>query len=312
MNMTRRFDDLMLGSVELFCLSAEAETFTAAAARAGVTPAAVSRAVSRLEARLGVRLFQRTTRRVRLTEDGRAYFEQCRSALDQLIEAERELSGQQRTPAGTVRISVPTPFGHYRILPLVPRFRERYPQVQVDVHISNRNIDFVAEGYDLAIRGRTQTDSGLVARKLEDAALVVVASPDYLARAGEPESLEGLQRHDCVQFVLPSSGQHVPWLFRRDGQDVQVATEGGSACSEDLLGTVTLARHGGGLLQTYRFIVEQDLRDGQLREVLMPFAGRSRPFSLLYPDRRHMPLRVRVFIEFLLATLSPQAQSIAS
>lgn len=301
--MSRQFDDLQLGSIELFCLAAELSSFTAAATSAGLTPAAVSRSVSRLEERLGVQLFTRTTRQIRLTEPGRAYFEQVRQALGQLVEAEREATGQQLVPAGVLRISLPTPYGHYRVLPLLPAFRALYPAVQVEVNLSNRNVNFADEGYDLAIRGRAQPDSGLVARKLEDAALVVVAAPSYLQQAGAPVSLEDLQRHDCIQFLLPSSGQKIPWLFSHAGKELDVATGGGYCCSEDLLGGVTLARHGAGLLQTYRFIVEEDLRQGRLQEVLQPFAGRSRPFSLLYPHGRNVPLRVRLFIDFLLEKL---------
>jgi DNA-binding transcriptional LysR family regulator len=171
--------------------------------------------------------------------------------------------------------------------------------VKVDVQLSNHNVDFTAEGFDLAIRGRTPPDSGLVARRLMDAPLVAVAAPSYLARTGTPQTLEDLAQHECIQFELPSSGQRVTWSFRRDGEDVDVPTGGGLCCLSDLLATVTLARAGGGLLNTYRFLVEEDLQRGTLVEVLQPYAGRSRPFSLLYPQNRHMPLRVRVFIDYL-------------
>ena len=297
--MSRPYDAPMLGGIELFCHAVEAESFTVAATRAGLTPAAVSRAIGRLEARLGVRLFARTTRQVRLTDDGRAYYAQCRAALDRLRDAEREIGERQRVARGVVRISLPTPFGHHRVLPLLPRFRERHPEVDIEVHLDNRNIDFTADGHDLAIRGRTPPDSGLVARKLVDAGLVVVATPAYLQRRSTPTRLGDLERHECLQFVLPSTGQLIPWLFRDDGVDVELATAGGIACSGDLLGMVTLARHGGGLVQTYRFIVEDDLAAGRLVEVLQPYGGRSRPFSLLYPANRHMPLRVRVLVDFL-------------
>jgi DNA-binding transcriptional LysR family regulator len=298
--MSRQFDDLMLGSIELFCLSAEHASFTAAATAAGLTPPAVSRAIGRLEQRLGVRLFTRTTRQVHLTDAGRAYFQQCRQALNQLVEAEREIGGQQRVPSGTLRISLPTPLGHYRILPLLPAFRARYPDVQLDVHVSDRNVDLTADGYDLVVRARTPPDSNFVARRLIDAELVVVATPAYLARAGTPLTPADLAAHDCVQFLLPRNGQPIPWLFRDNGSDVEVATKGGFACAEHLLAAVTLMRHGGGLLQTYRFIVEDDLARGDLIEVLTAFGGRSRPFSLLYASGPHMPLRQRVFIDFLL------------
>ncbi|MDR7269441.1 DNA-binding transcriptional LysR family regulator [Pelomonas saccharophila] len=298
--MNRQFDDLMLGSLELFCTAAELGGFTAAATATGVTPAAVSRTVARLEERLGVRLFVRTTRQIRLTDAGQAYYEQCRQVLNQLVEAEREVSGRQISPTGLLRISVPTTYGHHRLLPRLPAFRERFPDIRVDVHVSNRNIDFAAEGYDLAVRVRAPADSTLIARHLEDAELVLVAAPDYLRRRGEPRSLEDLDRHDCIQFELPSSGRTIPWLFREGGQDVERLTTGSTSCSDDVLAGVTLARHGAGLFQAYRFTVEEELGQGRLVELLKPWGGRSRPFNLLYPHQRHVPLRVRCFVDFLL------------
>jgi DNA-binding transcriptional LysR family regulator len=297
--MARDTRGVMLGSIELFCLAAELESFTAAATQAGLTPAAVSRAVGRLEERLAVRLFVRSTRRIRLTDGGRAYYAQCRQALGQLAEAERELTGKQTEPAGLLRISAPTTFGHYLLLPLLPAFRKRHPQVQVEVQVSNRNVDFTAESFDLAIRARTPPDSGLVARKLMDAELVVAAAPAYLRRAGKPKKLEDLAAHECIQFLLPRTGQRVAWEFRREGEDVEIETAGSCTCTDDVLAVATLARAGEGLAQTHRFILEEDLKRGTLVEVLQPFGGRSRPFSVLYPATRHMPLRVRVFIDFL-------------
>jgi len=298
--MKRHFEDLQLGSIELFCLAAEASSFTAAAQVAGVTPAAVSRSISRLEERLGSRLFVRTTRSIRLTDGGRTFFEQCRQALTQLVEAQQEMMGAQSVPSGLLRISIPTTYGHHRILPLLPKFRALYPQVTVDIHISNRNIDFVAEGYDLAIRVRAQPDSTLIARLLEDAKLVVVATPAYLKRAGTPQTLEDLPAHECIQYELPSNGLRISWLFQVDGKEREFAGEAGYSCSDDVLGGVTLAKHGAGLFQTYKFIVEEELANGSLVEVLQPYGGRSRPFTLLYPHGRFVPHRVRAFVDFLL------------
>jgi DNA-binding transcriptional LysR family regulator len=241
---------------------------------------------------------------MRLTEPGRIYYEQCRQALDQLREAERVAAGQQLLPAGMLRISAPTTYAHYRLLPLLPAFRERHPEVRVEVHVGNRNVDFSEEGFDLAIRVRSPGDSGLIMRPLENAGLVVVGSPDYLARRGTPMTIDDLQQHDCIQFDLPSSGRRIPWLFKDQGQDIELVTEGGYTISEDVLGGVTLARHGAGLFQTYRFIVEDDLRQGRLIEVLQTAAGRSRPFNLLYPSSRHVPFRVRSFIDFLLERMT--------
>jgi len=301
--MQRQFEDLLLGSIELFCLAAELESFTVAATAASVTPAAVSRSVARLEGRLGVRLFVRTTRQIRLTDAGRRYFEQCRQALGQLADAEREVTGQQSTPSGVLRISMPTPYSHYRVLPLLAEFRARYPAVTVETHLSNRNIDFADEGFDLAIRGRAPDDSGLIARKLEDAELVVVASPAYLKAAGKLDTPDDLINHECIQFALPSTGRNIPWLFRQEDEEIEMMTRGGYGTSGDVLAGATLARHDAGLFQTYRFVVDRDLQDGTLREVLTPYGGRTRPFVLLYPHARHLSSRVRAFVDFLVEKL---------
>jgi DNA-binding transcriptional LysR family regulator len=304
--MQRQFDDLMLGSVELFCLAGELGGFTAAATAAGVTPAAVSRSVARLEARLGVRLFVRTTRSIRLTDAGRVYLEQSRQALAQFAEAEQLATGAQGSAAGRLRISVPTTYAHYRLLPLMADFHRENPAVRLDLHISNRNIAFADDGFDLAIRVRAQADSTMIVRHLEDAALVVVASPDYLAGVPAPASLADIATLECIQFDLPSSGRRIPWLFRVDGEDVEFETESAFTVGEDVLGGVTLARAGAGVFQTYRFIVEKDLAEGTLIELLPQLGGRSRPFNLLYPHSRFLPLRVRAFVDFLTARVAPR------
>ena len=301
--MPRNFDSLMLGSIELFCKTAELESFTAAAAETGVTQAAVSRSVSRLEARLGVQLFVRSTRKVRLTDRGRAYYEQCRLALGQLVEAERELTGEQMVAAGLVRISLPTSYGHFRVLPILARFRQKYPQVRLEIQLTNQNADLVADSVDLAIRARNPPDSGLIARPLEDGELVVVASPAYLRRKGTPKTPDDLKRHECIQFERPTTGQPMPWVLRLDGEMTDVHTNGSVCITDDVLGLATAARGGMGLIQTYRFIVADDLAKGALVEVLRQFGGASRPFTLLYAANRHMPHRVRVLVEFLLENL---------
>lgn len=302
--MSRSFDPVQLGSIELFCKAAELGGFTAAAEALGVTPAAVSRAIGRIEERLGVRLFVRSTRRMRLTDDGQLYHEQCRQALAQIEEAERAITGHQTVPAGVLRISVPTTYGHSRVMPLLPAFRARYPAVSVEVEVSNRNIDFVEQGFDLAIRLGAPPDSRLVARKLEDASMGVFASPDYLSRHGEPRTLDELQQHTSAQFVRPSTGRVMPWVFRRDGADIELQLDSPVRVLEDVLGCVTFARAGGGLVQIYHFVVAEQLARGELVEVLRPYAGRSRPFSILYPHNRHLSARVRAFVDFMLQAVA--------
>lgn len=304
--MARQFDDVLLGSIELFCSVAELGSFTAAANAAAITPAAVSRAVSRLETRLDVRLFVRTTRALHLTDAGREYFEYCRAALAQLVEAERVVTGQQSAPSGLLRISMPTPYGHYRVLPLLPEFSRLYPKVKVEFHLSNRNVDFGDEGFDIAIRGRAPPDSTMISRTLEDSELVVVAAPAYLERAGTPDSPDALREHNCIQFALPSNGRNIAWLFRDGTEDIELPTSGLYGCAEDILGAVTLAIQGGGVFQTYRFVVEEALKSGSLVELMPQYGGRSRPFCLIYPHGRHVALRVRAFVDFLVNRLRDQ------
>jgi DNA-binding transcriptional LysR family regulator len=289
-----------LGTIALFCKAAELGSFTAAANAMGLTPAAVSRGVGRLEDRLGVKLFRRTTRSMALTDDGRMYYEQSKAALAQIDEAERALSGQQTTPRGTLRVSAPTTYAHYRLLPQLPIFRKRYPHIELEVNVSNRNIDFVDEGYDVAIRLGTPPDSRLVARKLTDARVGVYASAAYLKRCGKPKTLDALRdasSHTLLPFVLPSTGKVLPWLFSVDGSPTEVTPKSDVAVTEDPLGCIALARAGMGLVQTFDWIAHAP--ENQLIEVLERYGGRTRPFYVLYPQNKHLSTRVRALVSFL-------------
>ncbi|MDI3451024.1 MULTISPECIES: LysR family transcriptional regulator [Enterobacter] len=295
--MSRKFD--YLGDVEVFIAVVEHGSFTAAAVALSTTPSVLSRAVSRLETRLGRQLLQRTTRRVGLTEAGRVYLEQARSAFSLLDEAERDGQGQEGDLTGRVRMSVPTTYGHYRLPPLLARFSQHYPRVQVDLNITNRNVDLIAEGFDLAIRLGQMPDSGLVARKLEDAALLLVASPAYLHRMGTPQTLDDLHRHMCLPFILPRTGRIAPWVFREDERDVDWLPASPIETSDDVLGVVSLAEHGMGICQSYEFIVQDRIQRGQLVEVLPHLRGRSRPFSVIFAPHRRQSAATRAMIDLL-------------
>ncbi|MEB8193266.1 LysR family transcriptional regulator [Raoultella terrigena] len=295
--MSRKFD--YLGDVEVFITVVKHGSFTAGAVALSTTPSVLSRSVSRLEVRLGRQLLQRTTRRVSLTEAGRLYLEQARAAFSLLDEAGRDAQSQEGELTGRVRLSVPTTYGHYRLPPLLARFARQYPQVQVELNITNRNVDLVAEGFDLAIRLGQLPDSGLVARKLEDAALLLVASPDYLQRMGTPRTLEELQRHLCLPFVMPRTGRLAPWVFRDGGADVDWLPASSIKTSDDVLGVVSLAERGMGICQSYEFIVRERMQRGQLIEVLPQYRGRSRPFSVIYAPHRHQSAATRAMIDLL-------------
>ncbi|MBA7851061.1 LysR family transcriptional regulator [Enterobacter cloacae] len=295
--MSRKFD--YLGDVEVFITVVEHGSFTAAAVVLSTTPSVLSRAVSRLEARLGRQLLQRTTRRVGLTEAGRVYLEQARSAFALLDDAEREGRGQEGELTGRVRMSVPTTYGHYRLPPLLARFAQHYPRVKVELNITNRNVDLIAEGFDLAIRLGQLPDSGLVARKLEDAALLLVASPDYLHRMGSPQTLEELHRHTCLPFIMPRTGRIAPWVFRDEERDIDWLPGSTIEISDDVLGVVSLAEQGMGICQSYEFIVRDRIQRGQLVEVLLHLRGRSRPFSVLFAPHRRQSAATRAMIDLL-------------
>lgn len=295
--MSRKFD--YLGDVEVFIAVVEHGSFTGAAVALSTTPSVLSRAVTRLEARLGRQLLQRTTRRVGLTEAGRVYLEQARTAFSLLDDAERVGRGQEGDLTGRVRMSVPTTYAHYRLPPLLAQYNQRYPRVQVELNITNRNVDLIAEGFDLAIRLGQLPDSGLVARKLEEAALLLVASPDYLHRRGRPQTLEALQHHQCLPFIMPRTGRIAPWVFRDEGRDIDWLPGSTIEISDDVLGVVSLAEQGMGICQSYEFIVRDRIQRGQLLEVLPQLRGRSRPFSVLFAPHRRQSAATRAMIDLL-------------
>lgn len=299
--ISRQFD--YLDDLEAFLAVADHESFTAGAVALSTTPSVLSRAVTRLENRLGTQLLRRTTRRVTLTEAGRGYLEQARAAFTLLGDAEREIQGQADALKGRIRMSVPTTWGHYRVPALLARFTRQYPNVKVELNITNRSVDLVAEGFDLAIRLGEFPDSGLVARKLADESLCLVAAPAYLQRAGTPLTVEALRDHACLPFILPRSGRIAPWVFRDGDTDIEWTAPSTVEVSDDVLGVVSLAAVGIGIGQSYDFIVRDYLADGRLVEVLPHLRGRTRPFSVVYAPHRRQSGATRAMIEVLTSGL---------
>jgi DNA-binding transcriptional LysR family regulator len=244
---------------------------------------------------------RRTTRRISLTDAGRAYHEQARAAFALFEDAERSVRGSDGQLVGRVRVSVSTTYGHFRLPEILARYAGLYPEVEVEVSITNRNVDLVAEGYDVAIRLGELPDSALVGRKLEDAALRLVASPAYVAAHGAPARLEDLNRHRCLPFIMPSSGRPGPWLFRSHAEDIEWTPVGPVQVLDDVLGVVSMAEAGLGICQSYDFVVADRIARGSLVEVLPETAGRSRPFSLLYVPHRSLSAATRAFIDTALS-----------
>lgn len=286
-------------NVEAFCRTYESSSFTAAARALGVTPQSASRAVARLEAHLGVTLFRRTTRALKPTEDGRAYYRSCRQAIEVLRTSALTLSAARTSTSGHVRVSVPTTYGHHILLPAMVEFRRRFPEITVELHVSNRTIDFVADGYDCAIRMGEPPDSALIARKLGDFSVGVFASPSYLAHAGTPKHPNQLANHSCIGFLMPRTGRLLPWVFSSAPQQLEPHCK--YLVSDDVLATVPLATAGLGLIQLYHYTVAEQLASGELVEVLAPFAGRTRKFSILYQRDARASRALKAFVEFALA-----------
>lgn len=293
----RRFDHL--ADVEAFITVIDKGSMTAGAVALATTPSVLSRAITRLETKLGTQLLRRTTRRISLTEAGRTYLEQVRTAFETIDQAERAVQGEG-VVAGRVRLSVSTTYGHFCLPEKLTRFALKYPSVAVEVSIANRNVDLVAEGYDLAIRLGQLPDSGMIGRKLGDEPLRLVASPGYLARCGMPQSIDDLTKHACLPFIMPSTGRPAPWLLRVDGSDIEWTPHGPVHVQDDVLGTVSLAGAGLGVCQTYDFVVRDRLAQGGLVELLPELGGRSRPFSLIYPPHRNLSAATRALIDCLL------------
>ncbi len=290
-----------LPNLEVFCLTFETGSFTRAAEKLGLTPQATSRAVARLEAALGVTLFRRTTRSLAPTDEARRYYAACHSALATLDEAERELSQGQRAPRGEVRISMPTTYGSHRLLPSLGRFRERFPDIQVVAHVSNRNVDFVRDGFELAVRMGTHADPTVVRRSLGDFSLGLFASPRYLARRPAPTTVGELAAHLGIAFVMPSSGRTLPWEIIDEGIRRALPPPNPYRVSGDVLGAIALAVAGVGVVQTYDFLVERERAAGELVEVLPHLRGATRPFALLYPSARKLSRPARLLADFVVS-----------
>lgn len=295
----RRFDHL--ADLETFITVVETGSMTAGAVALGTTPSVVSRAIVRLEARLGCQLLRRTTRRIGLTDAGRLYLEQAKGAFGLIEDAERAIQQTGAETVGRIRLSVPTTYGHYRLPARLARYMARHPAVKVDVNITNRNVDLIAEGYDFAIRLGALKDSGLIARKLEEAPLGLFAAPDYLKCTGVPRSLEELKTHRCILFLIPSTGRAIPWQLRESGVDVDWMPEAAIEVTDDPLGVVSLAESGIGICQAYDFIVADRLARGTLVEVVPELRGRSRSFSLIYAPHKTLTAAAKAFIDMMVA-----------
>ena len=286
-----------LRAIVAFVNAAELRSFTQAARVLGMTPSGVGKSIARLETNLGVRLLHRTTRRVGLTDEGTVFFEQCRRILDELDAAQTLMSSRGAAPRGRLRVSLPRTTGRCIFVPALPRFVADHPNVELDISLSDRRVNLIEDGIDVAIRIGVLDDSSLVARPIGQQQIVTIASPTLVSE--EPiESIGDLAHHRCLSFRFPSSGRERVWTFRREGRALELRPRS-FITLDDGEGLVATVQAGLGVAQVPSYMVDDALANGQVVEVLSHLRSRPVPIHVVFASRRNMPARTRAFIDFV-------------
>jgi DNA-binding transcriptional LysR family regulator len=286
-----------LKQLESFVSVATRGSLTAAALAEGVAPAIIGRRLDALEARLGVKLLVRTTRRISLTHEGSAFLEDCQRLLADFANAEASVSAGGVKASGHLRITAPAGFGRRHVAPLVAHFREQHAEVTISLNLSDRVVDLAGEGFDCAVRVGDLPDSSLVSVRLADNRRLCVATPEYLARHGTPGHPSELARFDCLTLSSDAS-QTRGWAFRVGGEVQHLRPGGPLDCSDgQVLHDWCLAGYGVAWRSTWE--VQAEIAAGQLVEVLQEFAAPPNGIYAVFPQRKHLPLRLRLWIDFL-------------
>ncbi|MFC0350857.1 LysR family transcriptional regulator [Undibacterium danionis] len=287
--------------ISTFAEVATRGSLSAAARAEGVAPAMIGRRLDALEERLDVKLLQRTTRKIALTIEGAAFLEDCQRILAELEEAETSVSERSAKASGQLTISAPAGFGRQHVAPLIPNFLAEHKEVKLTLNLNDRVVDLIGEGVDVAIRIAALTDSNLIGVKLADNKRVVVASPDYLKRHGRPVTLDDLHQHNCLTFS--SDGSQRGWTFRENGKNVLRKVEGNMVCNDGAV-LHDWALSGKGLAWRSMWEVGSEIETGKLVTVLDEFNAPGNDIYAIFAQRRHLPLRIRAFVDFLRASYS--------
>ncbi|HJQ60675.1 MAG TPA: LysR family transcriptional regulator [Vineibacter sp.] len=292
-----------IGDMAAFVKVVEANGYSAAAPQLGLTPSAVSKLVTWLEERLGVRLFNRTTRKLALTEAGEAFYRDAARIIADVDAAESAIGQRGAEARGLLKVTTSLAFGSHQILPLVPEFLAAHPGIELDLSFTDRVVDLVQEGFDVACRIGRLTDSSFVARKIGEDRRVVVAAPAYLARHGEPSHPDDLAQHNCLGF---RDRLHMNrWPFMIDGAVRELAVRGNCRADDgDML--YHLAEAGVGIARLTRLTVARAIREARLTQILASFTPDDAvPIHAVYPHRRLLPPKVTAFVDFLSAKFDP-------
>ena len=287
-----------LSGILAFVRAAEARNFTKAARQLGMTPSGVSKAISRLENQFKVRLLHRTSRSVTMTPEGAGFYERCRTIIADLEDAELLLSQARGEPHGVLRITLPLSIGRLHLARVLPEFVQRYPEVKVEAVFTDRLVDLIEEGFDVAVRLGKPPDSRVVARQIATGTVTTCASPAYLKRHGTPRTPEDLAQHNCVRFAVPSTGRTADWRFQRDGKRFSVAVSG-NLVLDHAEALVEAALAGTALIQVSSYVTAAPIRRGALKAVLTRFQVDGPAVWAMYPQNRHLTPRVRALVDFL-------------
>ncbi|AIF47352.1 LysR family transcriptional regulator [Dyella japonica] len=289
-----------LTGIVAFVRSAESLSFAGAARTLGVSSSAVGKSIARLESAMGVRLFQRSTRKVRLTPEGLLFFERCRRILDDLQDAEAEMAHATQAPRGRLRVSLPA-IGYRFLLPHLKEFRRLHPEISLDLDFNDQLVDLIEEGVDVAIRSGTLPDSRLMARRLGPFRFVLCASTAYLQAHGVPQAAEDLQRHECIRYRFVTTGKLMAWGI---ASGAPLRLRDGLVCN-NMEAVLAAVLDGHGLAYMPDFLIREAMRDGRLQSVLDECVTDHGQFWAVWSSGRTLLPRVRVFVDYIATRLFP-------
>lgn len=294
-----------LQNMMVFATVLETGSFSRAADKLGIAKSSVSKKISELERDMGVRLIQRSTRKLNMTEEGEALYQHCRQIRQQLELARQDLSRYRGAPQGTLRIGVSPLFGNTVIAPLIPAFQELYPEVAVELHYSEQMADLIGEGYDLSLRMGSLADSSLVAVELFTVQSVLCAAPAYLDRHGRPQHPGDIEQHNFLRWLAPNRPPYMSLVFHKGSRQFSSKIRS-QFSSNDAQATREVAINGGGLSLLPNYSVYQQIQAGELELLLADYRVHEFPVSLVYPQRKQIPPKVRAFSDYLKERLQAQ------
>lgn len=294
-----------LTAVNILIKVSQTSSFSGAAQLLSIPKTTVSRKVAELETRLGVQLLKRTTRQVSLTEAGHAFVEAAHIALSDLEAAEEAVSRSQKEPSGRIRITAPGPLGQMYIAGLVADFLIKYPKIEVQLHLSYRQVDLVKDKFDVAIRFGSLPDSTLIATQIGTASQKLVASPSYLQRAGEPKKITDLSNHDCILFGSEALSLHSTWVLQSNKRITKMRVKG-RFVADDLLALRAAAVNGLGIAFLPEPLIKNEIQSGQLVPVLKDYSSESIPLNIIHSGGPFIPSRIRLMVDFMVENFRNQ------